>query len=85
MGDSSYKKRIRYCRSRFFPLKVPYYFFGYKTSFFSIQNSHKNLDLSYKTDLDVLDCLEMENIRANFHTTDLAMCSHAKEGKSLVL
>ena len=34
------------------------YFFGYKI-FFSFQNNHKNLDLSYKMDLDLLDCLGM--------------------------
>ena len=28
------------------------YFFGYKMEFFSFQNNPKNLDLSYKTDLD---------------------------------
>ena len=33
------------------------YFFGYKTEFFSFQNNPKNLDLSYKTDLDLCDCL----------------------------
>ena len=37
-------------------LKVPY-FFGYKTEFFSFQNNPKNLDLSYKTDLDLWNCL----------------------------
>ena len=33
---------------------VPY-FFAYK--FFSFQNNSKNLDLSYKVDLDLWDCL----------------------------
>ena len=33
------------------------YFFGYKTEFFFILNNPKNLDLSYKTDLDLWDCL----------------------------
>ena len=37
--------------------KLPY-FFGYKTEiFFSSKTIPKNLDLSYKTDLDLLDCL----------------------------
>ena len=36
--------------------KVPY-FFGYKMKFYSFQNSPKNLDPSYKTDLDLWDCL----------------------------
>ena len=35
---------------------VPY-FFGYKTEIFSFQNNSKDLDLSYKTDLDLWDCL----------------------------
>ena len=33
------------------------YFFGYKTEFFFFQNNLKDLDPSYKTDLDLLDCL----------------------------
>ena len=33
------------------------YFFGYKTEFFSFQNNPKDLDPSYKTDLDLWDCL----------------------------
>ena len=34
------------------------YFFGYKMEFFfSFQNNPKNLDPSYKTDLDLWDCL----------------------------
>ena len=33
------------------------YFFGYKAEFLSFQNNPKNLDLSYKTDLDIWDCL----------------------------
>ena len=38
------------------------YFFGYKMDFFfPFQNSFKNLDLSYKTDLDLWDCLEGQN------------------------
>ena len=32
-------------------------FFGYKTGFFVFQNNPKNLELSYKTDLDFWDCL----------------------------
>ena len=36
-------------------LVIPY-FFGYKTEFFfSFKNNQKNLDLSYKMDLDLLD------------------------------
>ena len=37
-------------------LTLPY-FFGYKTEFFSFQNNHKDLDPSYKTDLDLWDRL----------------------------
>ena len=33
------------------------YFFGYKTDCFSFQNNSKDLDPSYKMDLDLLDCL----------------------------
>ena len=33
------------------------YFFAYKTECFSFQNNPKNLDPSYKTDLDFWDCL----------------------------
>ena len=35
---------------------LPYsqYFFGYKTEFFFSQNNAKNLDPSYKMDLDLL-------------------------------
>ena len=33
------------------------YFFGYKTVFF-LENNPKNLDQSYKTDLDLWDCYE---------------------------
>ena len=33
------------------------YLFGYKTGFFSFQNNPKGLDPSYKTDLDLSDCL----------------------------
>ena len=33
------------------------YFFAYKTEFFSFLNKPKNLDPSYKKDLDLWDCL----------------------------
>ena len=32
------------------------YFFSYKMEFFSFQNNLKNLDPSFKTDLDLWDC-----------------------------
>ena len=38
-------------------LRLLPYFFGYKTEFVSFQNNPKYLDPSYKTDLDLLDCL----------------------------
>ena len=34
-----------------------WYFFAYKIVFFSFQNNPKNLDPSYKMDLDLWDCL----------------------------
>ena len=37
------------------------YFFTYKMEFYSFQNNHKNLDPSYKTDLDFWDCSEKLN------------------------
>ena len=36
--------------------KIPY-FFAYMMEFFSFQNNPKNLDLSYKTDLEPWNCL----------------------------
>ena len=38
------------------------YFFGYKTEFFFFQNIPKDLDPSYKMDLDLLDCLGRVNL-----------------------
>ena len=38
------------------------YFFGYKTEFFSFQNNAKNLDPSYKMDLDLWGCLGRVNL-----------------------
>ena len=44
-------------------LKMPLpYFFGYKTEFFFFQNIPKDLDPSFKTDLDLLDCLGRVNL-----------------------
>ena len=48
-------KRIYSIRSKLFLLKVPY-FFGYKAKFFFLPKQSKNLDPSYKTDLDFWDC-----------------------------
>ena len=36
------------------------FFFDCKMEFFSFQNNPKNLDKSYKTDLDFWDCFEWE-------------------------
>ena len=33
------------------------YFFSYKTEFFSFQNNPKDLDRSYKMDLELWNCL----------------------------
>ena len=41
----------------FLELEIVPYFFGYK-EFLSFQNSPKDLDPSYKMDLDLWDCLE---------------------------
>ena len=38
------------------------YFFGYETEFFSFQNNPKNLDPSYKPDLDLWDCSGRVNL-----------------------
>ena len=49
------------------------YFFGYKTDYFSFQNNPKDLDPSFKTDLDLWDCFRKGKIgiMAKFHRTDL--------------
>ena len=58
------------------------YFFGYKTVF-PFQNNPKDLDPSYKMDLDLWDCLGSVKTRitAKFHMTDLVIFSHSREGK----
>ena len=43
---------VRVCMHAHGNVKVPY-FLGYKTDFFSFQNNPKDLDPSYKTDLDL--------------------------------
>ena len=45
-------------------------------------NNLKNLDLSFKANLDVLGCLKRVKL-AKFHRTDLAICSLSREGKTL--
>ena len=51
------------------------YFFGYKTEHFSFQNNSKNLDLSYKTDLDLWEFLGRVKHIAKFHSTNLVICT----------
>ena len=49
------------------------------------QNNPKNLDPSFKMDLDLWDCLGWSKtcIIAKFHRTDLVIFSHSREGKTL--
>ena len=56
-------------------------------SFFSFQNNPKDLDLSYKTDLDICYCKGRVEplIIAKFHRTDLVICSHSIEEKSCLI
>ena len=44
----------------------------------------KNLDPSYKMDLDLWDCFRKgkTSIIAKFLTTDLVICSHSREGET---
>ena len=65
---------VKYCPEKHTILDIPY-FFGYKTGCFSFQNNPKDLDPSYKTDLDLWDCLGMGKIGiiARFHRTDLVI------------
>ena len=60
-------------------------FFGCKTKFFSFQNNPKNLDPSYKMDLDLWDRLGRVKlvIPQKFQKTDLVVCSFSREGKTL--
>ena len=48
---------------------------------FFIQNNPKNLDLSYKMDLDLLDCLGRVKLIVKLHRTDLVICCHSREEK----
>ena len=58
------KGRQKWKCQNYFPWKcaqkhlqaLPYYF-GYKMEFFSFQNNSKNLYQSYKTDIDLWECL----------------------------
>ena len=57
------------------------YFFAYKTVFFFFQNNPKNLDPSYKMDLDLSDCLGRVKpvLQQN-----LIICTHSREGKPVL-
>ena len=64
----------------------PPYFFGYKTEcFFLFQNNPKNLDPSYKDGSRSLGLFRKGKtlIISKFHRTDLYICSHSREGKTL--
>ena len=58
------------------------YFFSYKTEFFSFHNNPKNLDPSYKMDLDHWDCLENWDSIAKFCWIDLVIYSLSTERKT---
>ena len=55
------------------------------------QNNSKDLDPSYKTDLDLWDCLGRVDCLekgktgtiAKFHRADLVICSDSRHGKTL--
>ena len=53
--------------------------------FYSIPNNPKNLDPSYKMDLDLWDCLGRVKlcILRKIHRTDIVTCSHSRERKTL--
>ena len=46
------------------------YFFAYKMELFFFQNKPKNLDLSYKMDLDLCDCLGRVNLILQYNFID---------------
>ena len=54
------------------------------TGLFSFQTNSKNLDLSYKTDLDIWDSLGRVNSYYSkiAKKTDLVICTHSREGKT---
>ena len=60
-------------------VELPYFF-----NLFSSKTILKNLDPSYKMDLDLLGLFRKGKtcIMAKFHKTDLAICSHSREEKS---
>ena len=60
---------------------LTYHISSVKDGFFPLPNNPKNLDLSFKTDLDLWDCLGRVKLTAKFHKTDLVICSHSREGE----
>ena len=64
------------------------HFFSYKMDFFPSKTIPKNLDLSYKMDLDLWDCLGwvkliLQQNCIGLSWTDLVICTHSREGKTL--
>ena len=60
------------------------FFSGYKTEVFFFQNNPINLDPSYDGSRSLkLFRKGQTHIIANFHGTDLFICSHSREGKTL--
>ena len=55
-----------------------------RQSFLFLPKHPKNLDPSYKMDLDLKDCLGRVKLVlvAKFHRTDSVICSHSREGKT---
>ena len=53
-----------------------------RQGFFPSKNNPKNLDPSYKMDLDLRDCLRT-CIITKFHRTDQVICRHSREEKTL--
>ena len=52
--------------------------------FFPSKTIKKNLGPSYKKDLDLWDSLGRgECVYSEIHRTDLVICSHSREGKTL--
>ena len=60
----------------FFVIRLVFFLFVF---FFFLTNA-KNLDLSYKMDLDLWGCLGRVKFIAKFHGTDLVICSRSREG-----
>ena len=55
-GTAEYQLNL--CRLIRDTLSVTIFFIGYEMVFFSFQNNPKNLDLPYRMEIDLLDCLK---------------------------